>query len=259
MRRMIPHALLAVMTVLALLALIVSLSTADKISSFPTPKPGAPTVVAAFHRVVQRSLDAPSFVVDSVLHYRGPDRTEVMASGSDSSSSGVRVIGTSVYLDLGHDSRGHIQWGRGVLSPQANLYYGPLRATQELNMLLADNSVARSAGHYIVHQVSSADAIAPGNPGQLLITYTVYVVHGYVTGVMAMLQGWVTILEQGPSGATLRVRVDQYQSPGSTYGNYARVAPIGPPSATQIILLSSCANGGYAVALPGHAGCSIFG
>ena len=258
---MIPHALLAVMTVLALLAVIVSVSTADKISSFPAPQPGAPAVVSAFHRVVQRSLDAPSFVVDSVLHYRAPDRTEAMAAGSSSSSSssGVRVIGTSVYLDLGQDSQGHIRWGRGVLSPQANLYYGPLRATQELKMLLTDNSVTRSAGHYIIHQVSSADAISPGNPGQLLITYTVYVVHGYVTGVAAMLQGWVTILEQGPSGATRRVRVDQYQSPGSTYGNYARVAPIGPPPASQTITLTSCANGGYAVALPGHAGCSIFG
>lgn len=258
MRRFVPHVLLATMTVLALLAVVASIATADKVSAFAVPKAGDPAVVSIFHRVVQRSLEAPSFTVDAVLKYRAPDRTEVMSSSGGSSSLGVRVIGRTVYLDLGRDAQGNIVWGRGLLSHPADLYYGPLRATQELTMLLGGDSVVRSGDHFIVRQVVPADTISPGNAGQLLITYTVYVADDYVTGVTALLQGWVTIPAAGPTGAVHPTRVDQYQSPGSTYGDYGHLGPIVAPS-TPTIPLTSCANGGYLAPLPGSHACSIFG
>lgn len=254
---MIPHFLVAAMTVLALLALVLSVSSAQKISSFAAPSPGDPAIVSIFHTVVQRSLDAPSFTVDGALNYQSPDRTATIASGTATVQSAQRVIGQRVYLLLGTNAQGVTQWGSGPLSHQVDQYYGPARATQEFTMLLGDDSVVRRGNNFIVQQRVPADYISSGNPGQLLITYTVYVADDRVTGVVALLQGWVTIPTQVPSGHLTWARVDGYQSPESTYGNYGRVAPITAPPGAQTVLLSTCANGGYVVVQQGHRGCSI--
>ena len=259
MRRMIPHFLLAAMSVLALLALIASVSSAQKISSFATPAPGQSAVVAAFRAVLTRSLNAPSFTVDSALNYQSPNRTATIASGTVAVQSPEEVIGQRVYLYLGTNSKGVAQWGSGPLTPQVDQYYGPARATQEFTMLLGDNSVVRSANNFIVKQVVPADFISSGNPGQLRITYTVFVVNNYVTGVTALLEGWVTIPTQNQAGHLTWSRVNGYQSPESTYGNYGRVAPITAPPAAQTSPLTTCANGTYEVVQQGHLVCSIYG
>lgn len=259
MRRMIPHAVLTTMTVLALLALLVSVNSAQRISSFATPASGDPAVVTIFHTVVQHSLQAPSFSVDGALNYQSPNRTATVASGSQTVQSAQKVIGSRVYLYLGTSAQGVAQWGSGPLTHQVDQYYGPTRATQEFTMLLGDSSVVRSANNFIVRQVVPADYISPGNPGQLLITYTVYVASDRVTGVSALLQGWVTIPTQDLAGHLTWARVNGYRSPESTYANYGGVAPITAPPAAQTVALTPCDNGGYEVVQQGHLVCSIYG
>ncbi len=259
MRRFIPHTILAAMTVLAVLALAFSVASAQKISSFATPAPGQSSVVSAFHAVLTRSLTARSFTVDSALNYQSPDRTATIVSGTSAVSSPEKVIGQRAYLFLGNDTKGVAHWGSGPLTPQVNQYYGPLRATQEFTMLLGDDSVVRSANKFIVKQVVPADFISSGNPGQLLITYTVTVANDYVSGVAALLDGWVTIPTQNQAGHLTWSRVDGYQSPESTYTNYGRVPPIIAPPAAQTAPLSTCTNGSYQVVQQGHLVCSIYG
>ncbi|MDH2902768.1 MAG: hypothetical protein PXZ08_02295 [Actinomycetota bacterium] len=259
MRRMIPHFLLAAMSALAILALVLSVGSAQRISSFATPAPGEANVVASFHAVVQRSLNASSFTVDHALNYQAPDRTATIATGAAAVAAPQRVIGQRVYLMLGIDARGVAQWGTGALSHQADQFYGPTRATQEFSMLLGDNSVVRAGTGYIVKQVVPADYISSGNPGQLLITYTLTVAGGYVTGVTALLHGWVTIPVQNQAGHLTWTRVNGYQSPESTYTDYGTVARIVAPPSAQTSPLTLCSDGTYALVHQGHGVCSIYG
>jgi hypothetical protein len=256
---MIPHALVATMTVLALLALLVSVMTAEKISSFAAPAPGDPAIVKIFHTVVQRSLDAPSFTVDSFLSYQSPDRTATITSGTGTLVSGQKVIGQRIYLLLGTNAQGVAQWGSGPLSHQADQNYGSTRATEELKMLLGDDSVVRNGDNFTVQQMVAADVISPGNPGQILITYTVYVADDYVTGVAPFLRGWVTIPTSGVPGHLTWARVNEYRSPETTYGNYALVAPITAPPADETVPLATCAHGGYVVVQQSRRVCTLSG
>ena len=255
MRRLIPHALLLAMTVLAAAALLVSMRSAERISSFATPAPGDPAIVKIFHTVVQRSLDAPSFTVDNFLNYQAPDRT------SASSPSGVTemVIGRSVYLELGPDSHGIRTWGRGPLTRLADTTYGPSRAKQILDLLLGANSVVRKGDNFVVRQVVPANFISTGNPGQILVTYSVYVADDYVTGVSPFLQGWVTIPVGGSPARPEWARVSNYRAPESTFANYGPyVAPISPPPPGQAVALALCGQS-YRIVVSGRAFCSLFG
>ncbi len=258
MRRLIPFALLGLMSVLALLALVVSVSSAARISSFPTPTPGSTADVAALHTVVARSLNATSFTLDDALNFQAPDRSAIIARGG-AEAAPERVIGDRVYLYLGTSATGTPQWGSARLSRAADQYYGPLRATQEITMLGHSNSVVRHGNTFSVQQVVPADFISPGNPGQLLITYSVNVARARVSSVSAVLRGWVTIPSQDQSGRITWERVDGFPSPVSTYSNYDQVAPIVAPPATQTASLRECTNGSYLVVHAGVSSCSLFG
>ena len=259
MKRLIPQAILATMSLLALLALVLSVRSAEKISSFATPAPGDPAIVKIFHTVVQRSLDAGSFTLDNYLNFRAPDRTSTTVVGTSQQLFSERVIGQKVYLELGTDAQGQVQWGSAALTHQADVTYGPQRATQELKMLLGDDSVVRSGDNFIVRQVLPADFISQGNPGQVLVTYTVYVADDYVTGVSPRLQGWISVPTSGRPGHFNFVRVNDYRSPETTYSNYGNVAAITAPPLAQTTPMATCADGGYEVVHNGRHVCSIFG
>lgn len=254
MRRLIPHALIAAMSVLALLALLLSVRTAERISSFRPPAPGDPAIVKIFRTVVQRSLGAGSFRVDNLLNYQAPDRTATI----NVSGANEVVIGSTAYLQLGPNSHGAMTWGRAPLTHLADTYYGPFRARQLLEILLGDDSVVRQGDNFVVRQVVAANYISTGNPGQILITYMVYVNGDYVTGVSPLLQGWVTIPVGGSAQHPQWWRVSKFRSPESTFSNYGLVAPITAPPASQTVSLSLCGQS-YRFVQQGHQVCSVFG
>lgn len=248
MRRLIPQAILATMTILALVALLLSVSTAERISSFAPPASGDPATVAMYRTVVQRTLDAPSFNYDQFLNYQAPDRTATLYA-----SGGERVIGQVAYLALSPS-----QWGRGPLTALADEYYGPSRALKQLQTFAKLTSVVRSGNNFVVRQVVPADSVSPGNPGQVLVTSTVTVRDDYVTSVTAHLTGWFSYPFAGTVDHPVYKRIDQFSAAPVTYGNFGHVPAISAPPAAQTMALTPCGQG-YRVMQSGHSVCSIFG
>jgi hypothetical protein len=252
MRRLIPQAILATMTILALVALLLSVNTAERISSFPAPAAGNPAIVAIYRTVIQRTLDAPSFVFDQYLNYQAPDRT-----ATTSVIGGEKVIGNVVYLEL-TASGATAKWGRGPLTALDDEYYGPQRALQQLQTFLKIKSVVRSGNNFIVRQVIPADSVARGNPGQVLVTSTVYVEDDYVTSIKAQLSGWFSYPYAGTVRHPKYKRVDRLSALAVTYSSFGQVAAITAPPAAQTVSLSVCGQA-YRVVQSGHQVCSIFG
>jgi hypothetical protein len=253
MRRLIPHAVLTLLTVLALGAMLVSLQSAQKISRFSPPPAGTPAVVTAFRAVVDRTLSAGSFTMDGFLNYQVPDTT------STSLVSGPRivVVGSTVYFELGTTAQATAVWGAAPLSTLANSYYGPQRALQLLHTLQSARSVTRVGNNFTVKLVVPADTVSPGNPGQVEVINTVSVSNDYITAVQTNLQGWVSI----PGGTTAHIkwsRVDHYKGPQTTFSNYGVVPKISaPPAATQV-KLATCGQMYQFVVGKSHV-CSLFG
>ena len=252
MRRLIPQAILATMTILALVALLLSVSTAERISSFPAPAAGNPAIVAIYRTVVQRTLDAPSFDFDQYLDYQAPDRTATTFA-----LGGERVIGNVVYIALTSSSSTG-EWGRGPLTALADEYYGPARALKQLQTFVNLKSVVRAGNNFIVRQVIPADNVSPGNPGQVLVTSTVYVNDDYVTSIKANFTGWFSYPYAGTVSHPLYKRVDQLSAAPVTYSNFGHVAAITAPAAVQFVPLTVCGQA-YHVVQSGHQVCSIFG
>jgi len=251
MRRLIPQAILATMTVLALVALVLSVSTAEKISRFAAPAAGDAATVAAYHTVIERTLNASSFNYDQILNYQAPDRTSTMYAG------GERVIGKVAYIALNPTSSTG-QWGRGPLTPLADEYYGPARVLKQLQTFATLTSVTRSGNNFIVRQVVPADSVSPGNPGQVLVTSTVYVADDYVSSIAAKLTGWFSYPYAGTVSHPLLRRVDQLAAAPVSYSNFGHVPAITAPSPAKTITLVVCGQG-YRVVQSGHQVCSIFG
>ena len=241
MRRLVPQALLAAMSILALGALLLSISTSEKISSFPSPAPGDPAVVSVFRTVVQRTLDAPSFSFTGFLNYQAPDRTETnLGSGSGFSvGGGLIIIGKEVYTTpLAIAGK----WGKGPLSSTVSQDYGPYRVRVTLETLLKARSVVRVGDHFVVKQVLPADVTGPENPGQILVTSTVYVSDDYVTTIKALVQGWTTIQTAFTNGHYVLRRVASFEAGPETFANFAHVPAINPPPASKTIDLYTCAG-----------------
>ena len=251
MRRLIPQAILATMTILAALALVLSVSTAERISSFAAPTAGDPAVVAAYHSVIERTLNAPSFNYDQILNYQAPDRTSTMYAG------GERVIGQVAYLALNPTSSTG-QWGRGPLTTLADAYYGPTRVLKQLQTFAKLTSVSRAGNNFIVRQVLAADTVSPGNPGQVLVTSTVYVADDYVTSIKAELTGWFSYPYAGTVSNPLMRRVDHLTVAPVTYSNFGHLSAITAPPAAKTVTLVVCGQG-YRVVQSGQQVCSIFG
>jgi len=249
---LIPQAILATMTVLAALALVLSVSSAERISRFAAPAPGDPATVAVYRTVVQRTLDAPSFVFDQYLNYQAPDRTSTTFA-----IGGEKVIGRVAYIALNPSSASG-QWGRGPLTALSDEYYGPTRALKQLQTFVNLKSVVRSGNNFIVRQVVPADSVSPGNPGQVLVTSTVYVNDDYVTSIKAQLSGWFSYPFAGTVSHPQYKRVDQLSAAPVTYSNFGHVAAITAPPAAKTVPLVVCGQG-YRVVQAGHQVCSIFG
>lgn len=252
MRKFIPQAILGAMTVLAIVALLVSVSTAARISSFAPPPPGRPAVVAAYHAVLLHTLAAPSFTYEGFLDYQAPDRTATTYGVGNE-----RVIGREVYL-LVPTSATTSHWGRGPLTTLADDYYGPVRALAQLRTFAALTSVVASGSNFVVQQVAPADLVAPGNPGQVQVTSTVTVHGGYVTSIAAQVTGWVSYPYAGTASHPRYRRVDSLTVPAVTYANFGAVVPITAPPAAQTVTLSVCAQG-YRLVLAGSTVCSLVG
>lgn len=252
MRKLIPHALLATMTVLAIVALVFSIGSAERISHFATPRAGTPAVVAKYHAVVQHTLDAPSFTYEQFLNYRAPASTSVTATGG----SDV-VIGHEVYLPLapvGSSPR----WGRGPLTTLVDDYYGPARALTQLRTFLKIKAVVADGSNFIVQQVLPADVVSPGNPGQVLVTSTVAVSGGYVSSITAHVSGWFSYPYAGSASHPRYRRVDTLDAQAVTYSNFGAVAPISAPPASATVALRTC-DQGFEFIESGRHVCSVVG
>jgi hypothetical protein len=238
MRQWIPRSLIAVMTVLALVSVVLSVQTSARISYFSTPPAGDQGIAAIFRTVVQRSLDAPGFTYNQFLHFRAPDRTAVIAPGA-----GIIVVGNETYVELAGNSSSQQQprkWGETTLTPFVDNQFGPAAATRVLKMLLTAVSVTRAGDHFTAQEVVSANSVEPGNAGQILITYVIYVNDDYVTSVTPTYHGWFVIPS---SGLTLSDNhVATYQNMTITYGNFGNVAPIAPPPALETVVLEPCSG-----------------
>lgn len=234
MRRWIPKTLLAAMTVLALVSVVLSLHTAERISTFSTPAPGQPAIVKIFRTVVQRTLDAPSFSYDQTLNYQAPDR--VKGTGT---YNGIIVVGSDVYLELSTTTSSS-QWGKTPLTSLVDKEVGPVLVTQMLKTLLSLDSVVRVGNNFVAKQVVSADSIYPGNPGQVLITFMIYVSDDYVTSVTPRLNGWMSVPKSGTGGRIEWQRISKYQSMTLTYGNFGNIAPVTAPPVSRTAVLHEC-------------------
>ena len=222
------------MTVLALAALLFSVSTAERISTFANPPAGNPDIVTIFRTVVQRTLDAPSFNYNQYLNYQAPDRTATQRTFGS-----MEVIGKEAYIPLTPDvALG--KWGRGPLTPLVDSYYGPAMALRGLRTLLTSNSVIREGNNFIMKQVVSADSVSPGNPGQVLVTYMVYVNDDYVTAIQTHVEGWWSIPYARTHGILRFRRVDTYTASQVTYSSFGQIAPITAPPAARTVQLTSC-------------------
>jgi hypothetical protein len=252
MRKFIPQAILGAMTVLAIVALLVSVSTAARISSFAPPPAGSPSVVAAYRAVVQHTLAAPSFTYEGFLNYQAPDRTATTYGVGNE-----RVIGREVYLLLPTGATTS-HWGRGPLTTLADDYYGPARALTQLRTFATVTSVVASGSNFVVQQVVPADLVAPGNPGQVLVTATVTVSGGYVASIKAQVTGWVSYPYAGTASHPRYRRVDSLSVPAVTYANFGAVVPITAPPAAQTVPLGLCGQQ-YRLVLPGSTVCSLVG
>jgi hypothetical protein len=231
--------LLAVMSILALGALLLSVSTSEKISSFPSPTPGDPAVVSIFRTVVQRTLHAPSFTYAGFLNYQAPDRTETTLGSSSGTGvgGGLIIIGNEVYTTpLAIAGK----WGKGPLSSTVSQDYGPHRVRITLETLLKARSVIRDGDHFVVTQVLPADLTGPENPGQILVTSTVYVSDDYVTTIKALVQGWATIQTAFTNGHYVYRRVASFEAGPETFANFAHVPPINAPPTSKTIELYTC-------------------
>jgi hypothetical protein len=239
------------MTVLALVALLFSVSTAERISTFANPPAGNPAIVTIFRTVVQRTLDAPSFRYNQYLNYQAPDRTATLRTlGS------MKVIGKEAYILLTPGVPTG-KWGRGPLTPLVDSYYGPAMALHGLRTLLTSNSVIREGNNFVVKQVVSADSVSPGNPGQVLVTYMVYVNDDYVTAIQTRLEGWWSIPYARINGILRFRRVDTFTASQVTYSSFGQIAPITAPPADRTLQLTLC---GQVYHLPylGREVCSAF-
>ena len=252
MRKFIPHALLATMTVLAIVAMSFSISSAERISHFAAPRAGDPAVVEKYRAVIQHTLDAPSFTYEQFLNYRAPDSTSVAATGGNDV-----VIGHQVYLPLapiGSSPR----WGHGTLTTLVDDYYGPARALTQLRTFLTIRAVVSSGNDFIVQQVLPADVVSPGNPGQVLVTSTVAVSGGYVTSISANISGWFSYPYAGTASRPRYRRVDALAAQAVTFANFGAVAPITAPPASQTVPLHVCGQG-YQFIEAGRHVCSVVG
>ena len=252
MRKLIPHALLLSMTVLAIGALLLSVTSAERISYFSAPAAGTPAVIAQYRAVVQHTLDAPSFTYEQFLNYRAPSSTSVASTGGSD-----EVIGNVVYLPVapvGSSPR----WGRGPLTTLANDYYGPARALTQLRTFLKIKAVVGSGRDFIVQQVLPADVVAPGNPGQVLVTSTVVVSGGYVTSIASNVSGWFSYPYAGTASHPRYKRVDTLTPNPVTFTNFGAVAPITAPPASQTVPLHPCGQG-YQFVESGQHVCSVVG
>jgi hypothetical protein len=226
------------MTALTVVSVVFSLQTAARVSYFSTPPAGNQAIAAIFRTVVQRSLDAQGFTYNQFLNYRAPDRTAVIAPGV-----GIIVVGNETYVELAgiSSSQQHPRkWGETSLTPIVDNQFGPAAATQVLKMLLTALSVTRSGDHFTAQQVVSANSVEPGNAGQILITYVIYVNDDYVTSVTPTYHGWFVIPSPGASVDDNHVAT--YRNSTITYGNFGHVAPITPPSALETVVLEPCSG-----------------
>jgi len=243
MRRLIPHSLLAAMTVLALGAMLLSVQSAARISVYATPPAADPGLVASFHAVIQRTLDAPNYTYNQLLDYQSPDR--VKGTGT---YSGLVIVGPTVYLQFSTTPSAH-QWGSTALTTGVNQSFGPALVTRLLHTLLTLNSVVRQGSNYVAEQVVAANDVAPGNPGDVLISFDVGVSGGYAVNITPTLHGWLSIPVSGTPGHYVYHRVSSYTSQTSTFTSIGRVPAItAPPVARTVALVACSGTGGFYLA-----------
>jgi hypothetical protein len=254
MRRWIPQLLFAVVTVLAVLAMVASTHTGERVSYFSTPAPGNPAVVKIFRTVVRRTLAEPSFTVDSFIDYQAPDLFRVHFAYP--SSLDVIVRGHEVYVPIASTTTG-TWWGRSPLPSAVDPYFGPDKALGLLQTLLHADSVARDGNdNFTVTTVMSASSVDSWDPGQVLATLTVYVNDDLISSVVPNLRGWLTIRVSTVSQGKAHVkweRVSKYRSSTSTFGDYGQVTVITAPPFSETVPMILCDGGyGYKIQARGH-------
>ena len=251
MRRLIPFALLLVMSVLAVAALGLSVSRNERFSTFATPAAGDPAVVAAFRGVVLRSLDAPSFTFAREIDYRAPDSTRI-----GSPVSQYLVVGGKEYARI--TTSATPLYGVTPLSPAGDLVVGPGAAKAALEALVGPTSVTRAGDHFSVTTVVPAADYQSEDPGQVELIRTVYVADDYVTSISSQLRGWISAPVANKDGGYHLGRVEHLSLGSVDYGNYGQVAPISAPPLGERIALVACSSphaGGPVVGLGLHDLC----
>lgn len=239
MRRAIPFAELALMTVLAVLALTLSVSRNERFSTFAAPPAGNPAVVKVFRTVLTRTLDAPSFTFDHSIDYQAPDRTRMafmVASGVDA----YVVIGDTEYVGI-REANGET-WGATPLTKTSDALVGPAAAKADLEGLFTSDAVTQSGDHFTVTSVLPASTFYSEDPGQVELIQTVFVEDDYVTSIADRLVGWVSVPVAQRSGGYTLGRVDQRNLGSVDYGDYGEVRTIAAPPASRVVELVTCSN-----------------
>jgi hypothetical protein len=255
MRRWIPKSLLAVMTVLALATVGLSLHTSERISYFSTPAPGNRAVVRIFRTVVQRTLDEPSFIFEGIIGYRAPDRFHFHFQGYGAPN--VIVVGSEVYIAPSAPDLSQ-KWGRGPLTRFADDIYGPQGVLGPLQRLLTAESVVRFGDdNFKVTTVVGANVVSPGSPGQVRLTYTVYVTDDLVSSIVTNEQGWFSVGAPQAKGHIRWERVSKFRFAPQTYGSFGAVPAFSPPPLSRTVPLTLC-GGDHRTTVDGFSGCFAY-
>jgi hypothetical protein len=196
-------------------------------------------VVSEFHRVVNETLNAKSFlfhVGGGTIEYQAPNRTR-----QDDDGGGDVVIGAKTYWSLGTDNGVVRQWGEEPITRLIDELVGPKEIKAALSDLRRQGSVTKRDSGFDIGQVVKASRLFLGDAGQVLVKWSVTLRSQYVHTIKAEAFGIFPsyFISSDRSAPVRSIAVARY-----SFSNVGDVAPITAPPKDRTVKLKACANHG---------------
>jgi hypothetical protein len=244
-RRLIPLALVGLMSGLAAVGAVIGVMGSPTVDYFAAPA-ASPGVLSAFRSAVEATLHARSFIVEqdgTVSWYQAPDRSR---TGTTVGGVSDITIGSTMYTNnntFGGVAGGSetASWSKVTYPRDDPPYTLPRLELLSLRLLLSADSVERTRQGFLVNDVVPADTIARGTSGQILFLLDFQTTDGHVSAVRTSQYGEFpkTRVISEPSGfchGKLCTAVVPFPIPKPqtvTFGAFDSAPPIVPPPASE--------------------------